>query len=169
MRYPTLPLLLSGLALAGAASLALAGDETTASPSADAHAARRAQVEQAFLDRVDSNHDGLISRAEYQTWIDSRFDRLDANRDGRIDATEIAHSPAAEQRAQRRAEKFVQHFSGSADGSVSKADFEARSMQRFDRVSAGSDTASAEQLLPHRGAWRHRHGKASANPDPAGG
>ena len=88
MRIPT-PLL---LALALAAGPACA---TEAPDDAGSHAARRAEFEQRFLDQVDADHDGMVSRAEYQAWVDRRFAKLDANGDGRVDADEIAASPQA--------------------------------------------------------------------------
>ena len=127
-----------------------------------------AQFEQAFLDKIDTNHDGVISRAEYQAWVDSRFDKLDANHDGRIDADEIAHSPATEQRAEQRAEKFVKHFAPGGDGVVTKSDFEAKSMERFDRASGGADSVTVDQLMPKRGSMHRRGGPAAPATSDAG-
>ena len=40
------------------------------------------------LDRMDSDHDGRISRAEYAASMDQRFQRIDANGNGFIDKDE---------------------------------------------------------------------------------
>jgi hypothetical protein len=123
--------------------------------------------QQRFLDQIDTNHDGVVSRAEYQAWFDTRFARLDANGDGHVDANEIAASPQVAQRVQRRADRFVERYDASGSGSVSKADFEAKEMARFDRLSGGSGTVDADQLLPRRGAFG-RHHDATATPDDKG-
>ncbi|MBA8882946.1 EF-hand domain-containing protein [Dokdonella fugitiva] len=160
MRIPT-PLL---LALALAAGPACA---TEAPDDAGSHAARRAEFEQRFLDQVDADHDGMVSRAEYQAWVDRRFAKLDANGDGRVDADEIAASPQATRRAHRRAERLIKHFDTDGSGSISKADYEARQMARFDRLSGGSDSVDAQKLLPRRGDFGRRH-DATAMPDDQG-
>lgn len=157
----TLPLLLALALVAGSAGAANASNDTTS------RAARRAEFQQRLLDQIDTNRDGVVSRAEYQAWVDARFARLDSNGDGRVDANEIAASPQVAQRVQKRAERFVNRYDTSGTGNVSKADFEAKEMARFDRLSGGSGTLDAEQLLPRRGAFG-RHRDATATPDDKG-
>lgn len=146
MRNPLSILLATGALCAAAA--AVAAPVTDADIARDA---RHAEAKKQFFDRIDADHDGKISRAEYQAWVDTRFDRLDANHDGSVDAQEIAASPARADRAQKRAERFVQHYDKSGDGKVAKADFEAVEMARFDRLGAGADALTAEQFAAARG------------------
>jgi hypothetical protein len=146
---------LLGAGLLAAAGAALAADPS-AQPSGD-RAARRAELKQRFFDQIDTNHDGTISRAEYQAWVDARFAKLDTNGDGRVDAQEIESSPVAAERVQKRAEAFVKRYDTSGTGKVDKADFEAKEMARFDRLSGGADTLTPEQLAAPRGAWRGQH------------
>lgn len=145
-------LILGSLAAACAlgATLATAADAATTAPAAGPH-------RQQLLEQLDGNHDGQVSRAEYQRWLDGRFARLDGNGDGVVDAAEIANSPAARERAQRRAERFVRRFARGGSAQVTKGDFEAVHMQRFDRIGNGADTVAVDALLP-RGA-RHDGGK----------
>lgn len=120
--------------------------------------------ELARFNKIDTNHDGVISRAEYQAWVDGRFSKLDTNGDGVVDADEIATSPAAVERVQKRADKFVSHYDTSGSGQVSKSDFEAKEMQRFDRMSDGADSITEGQFAAAHRPFAHRHG-AAPQPD----
>ena len=74
----TIPLLLALAFVAGSAGAADTSSDTTS------RAARRAEFQQRFLDQIDTNHDGVVSRAEYQAWVDARFAKLDTNGDGKL-------------------------------------------------------------------------------------
>jgi hypothetical protein len=145
----------------GASLSALAGTPDPA--AADTRASKRAEMKQRFFDQIDTNHDGSVSRDEYRAWVDARFARLDANHDSRVDANEIANSPQARERVQKRAERFVQRFDTSGSGEVSQADFEAKAMARFDRLANGADSLTPDQL---GGPGRHGHRHDSAK-DPS--
>ncbi|MEO7758130.1 MAG: hypothetical protein ABIS07_16250 [Dokdonella sp.] len=152
--------------LCAACALVAAGSAFAADPTSDAttaHAAKRAEFRQRFFDQIDSNHDGVVSRAEYQAWVDSRFDKLDSNHDGHVDANEIANSPATAERVQKRAQGFVKR-NGNGGSTVSKTDFEAKAMARFDRLGAGAETLTIDQLGAGRGSFtHHRRGMPDAD------
>jgi|GEM_PF-1195707 len=155
------PTLFGACALA-TVSAAFAAD-LSATSTTPAPGARRAQFRQQFFDKLDTNHDGVVSRAEYQAWVDSRFDKLDTNGDGSVDAKEIASSPAAAERVEKRAEGFVKRFDQSGDGKVTRSDFEAKEMARFDKLGGGADSLTEDQLMPARGAFRHRAATQAAD------
>jgi len=137
--------LLSAAALA--AGVAFAADPPPA-PS------RHADARQRLSDRIDTNHDGSISRAEYRAWVDARFAAFDLDGDGRVDAAEIERAPATAKRVQRRADRFVRRYDHSGTGAVSLADFEAARMAAFDRISGGTDAVPADRLPTGRGHGR---------------
>jgi Ca2+-binding EF-hand superfamily protein len=148
-------LTVSALFAAVAASAATPAAGTTPA-TAPAPATNHAEWRQQFFDKIDTNHDGTISRAEYQAWIDGRFAKLDANGDGVVNADEVASSPMAAERVQKRAEGFVNRYDASGNGQVSKADFEAKEMQRFDRLSNGADSITEEEFAAARPFKHHR-------------
>lgn len=140
-------------ALAFGTGIAAAADPATSASKTD----KRAEWRQQMFDRIDTNHDGTISRAEYQAWVDARFDKLDANGSGKVSADDIANSAVAKERVQKRADQFVKHYDTSGTGEVTKADFEAKEMARFDRMSGGTDTLTQAQF-DAAGARRHGRG-----------
>jgi hypothetical protein len=151
---PFLPLTFAAAGLLAAGIAAADPAHSTAADAGGGSPAPSAR-QQRLLDRIDANHDGLVSRAEYQAWIDERFAKFDANGDGRVDAEEIERAPETARRVQQRAERFVRRFDRSGTGSVSRADFETARMQRFDRLGGGADAVPAGRLLA-RGHGRHR-------------
>ena len=151
-----------------AAATASAATPTTSDGAAAAPTApggRHAAWREQFFEKIDTNHDGTISRAEYQAWVDSRFAKLDANGDGTVNADEIATSPAAVERVQKRAEGFVRRYDTTGSGEVTKADFEAKEMQRFDRIGNGADSITADEFAAASRQRRHRQGPATSQDD----
>ncbi|MEO7432541.1 MAG: hypothetical protein ABIR62_11015 [Dokdonella sp.] len=163
MRTPLPTFALSAL-IAALAFTGFAHAADSATDAGDAHAARRGQArQQFFFVQLDTNRDGVVSRAEYQAWVDGRFSAFDDNRDGRVTADEIERSPATAARVQKRAEGFIKRYDQSGTGQVSKADFEAKAMKRFDRMSGGADSVTEDQLM----ARGQHHGRSAA--DASGG
>lgn len=66
-----------------------------------------------FLERLDVDKDGKISRAEFNAPNDRRFDLLDTNKDGVIDQSELA---AARERMRAQMEEMRKQWRSRADG-----------------------------------------------------
>ena len=107
---------------------------------------------------------GVVSRDEYRAFVDRRFDKLDTNHDGSFNADEIVTSQAASERARTRAEGLVGRYDTQGTGRVTRADFAAKQMQRFERVGGGADSVSTEQFMHRRGP---RDGRPSPDAPPA--
>lgn len=53
------------------------------------HAAGIPSSTREYLQRMDTDHDGRVSRAEYVAWMIQTFDTLDANHDGVLSGDEL--------------------------------------------------------------------------------
>lgn len=139
----------------GTGLVSAAGSATSADAPHKARAQHHAAMGQRLFDRIDADRDGTISRAEYQAWVDQRFARLDPDGKGQVDAGDIANSPAVREKAQHRAERLIARYDRSGSGTLTRADFEAREMERFDRLAAGGDSIDRAAFQ----AAKARHGK----------
>jgi Ca2+-binding EF-hand superfamily protein len=83
---------------------------------------------QAAFDRIDTNKDGFIDRAEMRAARMALFDRLDTDKDGKLTAEEMrAGRPARNQRA------------GNAQRTISRDEFIARADQSLARRDTDKD------------------------------
>jgi hypothetical protein len=110
--------------------------------------------------RADLNSDGQLTRAELTAHLDQRFKAIDANGNGQIEMSEM--EAAKQERQAKRAERrearsgeAVGKRSGenrgkwrsgqrgqidaNGDGIVSREEFGARALERFDRADANGD------------------------------
>lgn len=148
--------------IVGAASLATAGVAAAQhAPAPKTHEMTRAAVQQRadrMFDRLDANHDGKVDQADRAVREKTRFDRMDADHNGQLSYAEFtaSHGPRDRQHAgqpggQRGHRMAMGGFRGhggfgmmrSGEGgkvaSMTKADFEAAMLQRFDRLDADHD------------------------------
>ncbi len=103
--------------------------------------------------RQDANPDGIITRAEAIAQADARFAQMDTDRDGRISAGEMrAYRTAMHDRMVAsgrdvpvpppgggRHDGMGRQMDPNGDGSVTREEFEARALKRFDRMDANRD------------------------------
>ena len=103
--------------------------------------------------RQDANHDGVATRAEAIAQADARFAQMDSDHDGRITAGEMrAYREAVHDRmvasgrdvpvpppGSRKHDGMGRRMDPNGDGSVTREEFEARALKRFDRMDANHD------------------------------
>lgn len=149
----------------GLVSLALAGTAIAAPP----HDAR-----------ADLDKDGQVTKAEISSQIDLRFRAIDANANGQLDQAEMqaAREQHRAKRAERRAangadmagKRKGEHkgeqradrrgkIDANGDGIVSRDEFGARALQRFERADANGDgVVTQDERAAMREARKARHG-----------
>jgi len=99
--------------------------------------------------KMDTNGDGVITRAEAQAHAEQMFDRLDVNHDGKLDQTD-----RQEMREKMRAMMFDK-LDANHDGSISKAEFMAARPMGHD----GMRGDKGHRMGGGHG-WKHRgHGE----------
>ena len=128
-------------------------------------------VGEGMLQRVDTNGDGLISKAENRAAAEARFARMDANGDGTIGADE--RGKGKWKRGGGRRGEGATHDAGrsgmkhgaikadaNGDGVITRAEFDAHSAARFAAMDINKDGKIDASELPQRG----RRGPAPAAP-----
>ncbi|MBE2990742.1 EF-hand domain-containing protein [Sphingomonas sp. CFBP 13603] len=103
--------------------------------------------------RQDANQDGVATRAEAIAQADARFAQMDTDHDGRITAGEMrAYREALHDRVVasgrdvpvpppggRKHDGMGRRIDPNGDGSVTREEYEARALKRFDRMDADHD------------------------------
>ncbi|MEP9360747.1 ca2+ sensor protein [Sphingomonas sp. KR3-1] len=84
----------------------------------------------AMLDRLDTNHDGVITKDEFNADVAARFAKLDTDKDGKVSQ--------AEREAGRPGGGGGMGMRGMT-GDMTLADMQAQAAKRFDRIDANHD------------------------------
>ncbi len=122
-----------------------------------------AQFAQKRLDKLDSNHDGVVTRDEYLAAATTMYQQFDVQHNGKVTAREIAASPQAQERVAHATERTLKRLDTNADGVVSRAEYLAAAQKRFSRMDKNGDGyIESDELPAHR--WAH-----GAKPTPSGG
>jgi Ca2+-binding EF-hand superfamily protein len=120
-----------------------------------------------WFQRLDTNHDGVITKDEASAASTERitkaFDKLDADHDGMITQAEM--KAAAESRREEMKAAMAERFKAAdknGDGLLSKEEAAAsmpRLAQSFDRLDTNKDSQlSPEELAAARQHFGHRKG-----------
>jgi len=130
---------LAALSAVSAAALAQSADSTASSKFFD-H----------MLKKWDANGDGRISLDEYLAATTARYQQIDTQNKGAVTADEIASSPNAAKRMERRAEGLVRHLDAANKGYVTQDDFVAAAKKRFAKLDRkGDGKLTADELMQH--------------------
>jgi hypothetical protein len=89
---------------------------------------------------ADANHDGNITRAEFDAARAARFAQMDANHDGTLQASEMPQRPGG-------GEHGGMHGDANSDGSVSRAEFDAQGQRLFTRLDADNNGTISQAEL----------------------
>jgi Ca2+-binding EF-hand superfamily protein len=135
--------ILLAVAIAGTLASGLSLAQDAAAPPATAPA-------DAFIQQLDTNGDGSVSLEEALTPQKSRFSETDSNGDGFVVVEEAttafnAQVPAEMLEAMKErgmpdpGETFVKNLDQDGDGKISPAEFEAPTVESFNRMDSNSD------------------------------
>ncbi len=97
-----------------------------------------------MLAMADANHDGVITRAEFDAARAARFAQLDADHNGALSASERPQWGGGARPA-GAAERL--RGDANADGSVSRAEWDAEGAHMFARLDANNDGAISQAEL----------------------
>ncbi|MDE1917058.1 MAG: EF-hand domain-containing protein [Sphingomonadales bacterium] len=93
----------------------------------------------AMFDEADANHDGRISRAEFQAARLARFARMDRNGDGVISREDFTRLIAFRPQAASRIEAMIAEGDLNHDGKVTREEMAHAPMRVFDMADANHD------------------------------
>lgn len=146
-----------------ALALTLSAAASAQAPGAAPSQAARGGHFQQMLHKLDSNGDGRISLAEYVAGAATKFRAIDAGHHGSVDAADIAGSPDAIARLDRRAGRLVQRLDTAGNGYVTQDEFVAAAQKRFDRLDRNGDgKLTPDELSVPRHGRRGRGRMAAA-------
>jgi Ca2+-binding EF-hand superfamily protein len=114
----------------------------------------RARFAHKRFDKLDTNHDGVVSQDEYLAAATAMYQKLDIQHGGKVTAQELASSPQALKRDERRARHVIKRLDTNGDGVVSQDEFLAAAKTRFGRIDKDADGfIDAGEMPAHR--WAH--------------
>ncbi len=128
--------------------------------------------------RQDANHDGVATRAEAIAQADARFAQMDTDHDGRVTGGEMqAYRAALHDRmvasgrdvpvpppGGRKHDGMGRRMDPNRDGSVTREEFEARALRRFDRMDANHDGTIDATERANAAEMRHVDRRERATP-----
>ena len=107
---------------------------------------------------LDANNDGVVDRTEWNAASTDRFATLDGNGDGRLSAVEIALIPVtpgpSAQRLRETRQREYQAMDTDGDGEVSREEYLAVGLHRFQMLDRNSDGRIAEAEIRPSGGRR---------------
>ncbi len=108
----------------------------------------------AFIERMDADGDGAVTKAEIESKRTAKFDEFDANKDGQLSADEF--NALHEDRKQKRMEARFAKFDEDNNSTISAEEFGSRTDDMFERFDKNKDGKLTADELPKRGKGHHR-------------
>ncbi len=116
--------------------------------------AKRAEFAQKYFDKIDANHDGVVTQDEYIAAATAHFNKIDTNGSGQISADQIASSPRMIKREQMAATREVKRMDTKGDGTVTQDEYVNAAKARFAKLDKNGDGfIDADELPAHH--WAH--------------
>jgi Ca2+-binding EF-hand superfamily protein len=105
-----------------------------------------------FIKRFDKNKDGYLTKDEAPPWLAKAFDRVDTNGDGKLDRAEVNQlllglrkrfgsqaRPALDPQVEKLVDKLLAQFDKDKDGKISRTEAKGPLAQNFDRLDTNKD------------------------------
>lgn len=136
--------------LASTATLGVAGYA-----AADHH---RGHGKGQMIEKLDTDGDGQITKAEVEALKAEKFAEADANGDGglSLDELEAFHEAERERRMEARRQRHFERADENGDGVISMDEFDNRRGGMFERVDADGDDIITEEEIE---AMKEKRGK----------
>ena len=141
-----------------AAALTIAAAAALAQSNAAPAAPSRPSFFQHMLKTMDSNGDGRISLDEYLATAAQHFQSIDSQNKGAVDAADIASSPQAIARIDRRAEHMVKRLDTTGNDYVTQDEFVAAAKRRFAKLDRNGDGKLTPDELRFGRGWKGGNG-----------
>ena len=117
-----------------------------------------------MLDRLDTDKDGRVSRAEAEAdaaaRVERRFARLDKDKDGFITGSELAGTK--DRVATRRGNRMMERVDADKDGRISSSEAQTARKARFERMDTDKDgtvtVAELSERMKETRSGKRRHG-----------
>ena len=99
--------------------------------------------------KLDTNNDGLISRAEHTAGAQQMFAELDANRDGAVTAAEMDAKKDTKRSGHEElsASEKIKEIDQNGDGRLTSAEHSTGSAAKFDKMDTNQDGSLSKTEL----------------------
>jgi hypothetical protein len=118
-----------------------------------------------MIEKLDTDKDGTVSKAEFEAKRSADFTAADTNKDGSVSPAELKafHEKKEAERKAEREKRMYDRLDANKDGKVTKDEFEGAGM--FDRMDKNKDGKVTKDEMDWRGKDGHRGHRGHGGPD----